>query len=125
MDVGSHRLNLFLDLFGRPVEVQARYDTLLGGHEAEDCATLLLRFESGVHATLHCLFGTDAGADDFWILGTRGRLVASPLNGDRLVVETAQGVRVESHPPPANLHGPLVADFAAAVREGRDPLVTG
>jgi predicted dehydrogenase len=125
MDIGSHRLDLFLDLFGDVRDVKAQTDTLLGSYEAEDFATVLLRFQCGVHGTLQCIFGMDWVADDFIVLGTRGRLVASPLNGDRLLVDRGQERRVESHPPPANLHGPLVADFVSAICEGRDPLVTG
>jgi predicted dehydrogenase len=125
MDIGSHRLNLFLDLLGEVAEVQARVDTLLGEYEAEDAATLLLRFQSGAHGTLQCFFGTNCGADDFSILGTRGRLSANPLNGEKLIVESAEGQRVETHAPPANLHGPLIADFVAAILEGRSPLVSG
>jgi predicted dehydrogenase len=58
MDIGSHRLNLFLDLFGEVTDVQARIDTLLGPYEAEDAATLSLRFRNGAHGTLQCFFGT-------------------------------------------------------------------
>jgi len=125
MDVGSHRLDLFLDLLGDVADVQAHVATLLGGYEAEDCATLALRFGSGAHGTLQCFFGTTWVADDFAVLGTRGRLSASPLNGDRLVVETDRGQRVETHPPPTNLHAPLVADFVSAIRDGRAPVVSG
>jgi predicted dehydrogenase len=42
-----------------------------------------------------------------------------------LRVVTATGAREERHPPHPNLHQPLVEDFVAAVREGREPLVTG
>jgi hypothetical protein len=38
---------------------------------------------------------------------------------------TASGAREEDHPPPSNLHQPLVADFVAAVRGNRPPTVTG
>ena len=47
------------------------------------------------------------------------------LNQGRLRVVTPSGAREEDHPPPENLHQPLVADFVRAVREGRDPTVTG
>jgi len=125
MDIGSHRLNLFLDLFGPIVNVAAFCNTLAGTYAAEDCATLLLRFQSGAHGTLHCLFNTNAELDEFNIVGTRGRLHANPLNGGELVVDLGSEERVEECPPPANLHGPLVADFVAAILERREPLVTG
>lgn len=125
MDIGSHRLNLFLDLFGPVAGVAAVCDTLAGDYQAEDCATLVLRFESGAHGSLHCLFNTAADLDDFCIVGSKGRLQANPLNGGELVIDLGNTERVEDCPPPANLHGPLIEDFVAAVLERRDPVVTG
>jgi predicted dehydrogenase len=85
----------------------------------------MLRFASGVHGVLQCYFGTDYMADEFTILGAKGMLSANPLNGSELVVQVGKERRVESHPPPANLHGPLVADFTRAILESRPPRVTG
>jgi hypothetical protein len=45
--------------------------------------------------------------------------VASPLNGETLRIDLGPKQRVERHPPPANLHGPLIADFVSALLEGR------
>ena len=47
------------------------------------------------------------------------------LNQGRLRLVTAAGARDEEHPAPANLHQPLVADFVQAVRDGREPAVSG
>jgi len=33
--------------------------------------------------------------------------------------------RIENHPPAANLHEPLIADFVAAIQETRRPRVSG
>src|SRR5262249_56191773 len=120
---GRHGLDWFLDVLGDVADVQAHVATLRGGYQAEDCATLALRFGSGAHGTLPCFFGTSWVADDFAVLGTRGRLLARPLNGERLVVATDRGQRVETHPPPTNLHAPLVADFVSALRHRRHPVV--
>ena len=37
----------------------------------------------------------------------------------------AYGERVETHPNPTNIHQLLIEDFARAVLENRDPIVTG
>jgi predicted dehydrogenase len=74
MDIGSHRINLFLDLFGEVRDVQGYCDTLAGPYPAEDCASLLVRFDSGAHGTLQCCFSTPANLDEFLIVGTRGRV---------------------------------------------------
>jgi predicted dehydrogenase len=125
MDIGSHRLNLMLDLFGPVAEVSALCNTQAADYEAEDSATLLLRFASGVHGTLQCFFGTAVEADEFTVLGTAGRLRCDPLNAGELIIDSADGRTVEQHAPADNLHGPLIADFAQAVTEDRAPVVTG
>jgi predicted RNA-binding protein with PUA domain len=40
-------------------------------------------------------------------------------------VLTRDGERVERHPNHKNIHQPLIEDFARAVLENRDPVVTG
>ena len=125
MDIGSHRLDLFLDFFGKVLNVRAICSTIAGHYEAEDVASLVLNFQSGVHGVLQCFFGTTVPLDEFTILGTKGRLVASPLNGSHLVVDSGNTSRTESHPPPENLHAPLIADFVEAIEQGRDSLVSG
>jgi predicted dehydrogenase len=125
MDVGSHRINLFLDLFGKVTDVKAFCDTLAGDYEAEDVATLVLRFGPGMHGTLQCFFGTPAGLDEFAVIGTEGALRADPLNDGSLLVDRGRERRHEHLPPADNLHAPLIADFVAAVLEGRPPRVTG
>ena len=125
MDVGSHRLNLLLDMLGPIERVKAHCDTLVGDYETDDCATLAFRFAAGMHGTLQCYFGTTPDLDVFKMIGTRGHVTADPLNGSELVIQRGEERHVESHPREENTHLPLVADFVAAVRDDRDPLVTG
>ncbi len=125
MDIGSHRINLFLDLFGQINDVATFCDTLAGDYEGEDTATLMFRFASGAHGSLTCLFNTKAELDDFVVVGTEGQLRASPLNGNELFVEIGGNQSTEELAPPTNLHAPLVADFVAAIKEDRPPRVSG
>lgn len=125
MDIGSHRLDLFLDLFGDALDVRAACDTVAGSYEVEDSASVVLRFRGGVHGVLQCHFGSAVALDEFVVLGTDGKLTADPLNGRNLVVQRGQMSRTEVHPSPANLHAPLVADFVEAVEQGRAPRVRG
>jgi hypothetical protein len=63
--------------------------------------------------------------DTFDLFATGGSIRVGSLNAGELVVRAAGGERRESHPPAANVHVPLVDDFVAAVRAGRDPAVDG
>ncbi|MHC4878697.1 MAG: Gfo/Idh/MocA family protein [Planctomycetota bacterium] len=125
MDVGSHRLELFLRLFGPIREVKAFCGTVAVDYESENVASLALQFESGIQGTLQCFFGTDTEQDEFAVLGSKGRLTARPLNGGSLVIERNTEREVEVHAPAENLNSPLIADFVAAIIEQRQPTVTG
>lgn len=130
MDIGSHRINLFLHLFGEIAEVKSICARVVGSRDAddpgdvEDAAVVLMRFANAMVGTLQCHFGAD-DPDEFSIVGTRGRLVARPLNGDRLMIEIDGKQTTEILPPPSNLCAPLIADFAEAVRQSRRPRVDG
>lgn len=125
MDIGSHRINLFTSLFGpvRSVKAICERGACRGG--TEDTAVLLMQFASGIVGTLQCHFRGSADPDEFAIAGTQGRLLARPLNGSELIVESGTERMTESHPPASNFSIPLIADFVSAILEGRDPTVSG
>ncbi|WDQ19282.1 Gfo/Idh/MocA family protein [Rhodopirellula sp. P2] len=124
MDIGSHRLDLFLYLMGNVQSVQSsRVDS--PDYEAEQVATLLVQFTSGVHGVLQCYFGTVNAPDRLEVIGTNGRVTIEELNGDELMLFTADGVTRESHPPAENLHAPLIEDFTLSLEENREPQVSG
>lgn len=125
MDIGSHRLDLMLDMFGEVDEVRSVCSTVAADYESEDCASLVMRFRSGVHGSLQCFFGTSAEPDEFTVVGTAGRLHSNVLNNGDLTILRDGETRTESHPPSSNFNAPLIADFVEAIREGREPLVTG
>jgi len=107
MDVGSHRINVFLHLFGEVKIVKALCETVAAKYESDDTALLLMKFERGMVGTLQCHFGAPTDPDEFVITGTQGRLIARPLNGEVLFIENAVGQRTEIHPPAANLCDPV------------------
>ena len=63
--------------------------------------------------------------DTINIFATDGSIHIAKLNAGDVRVVTGAGERVESHPPAANLHAPLVEDFVSAVSSNRPPAVTG
>lgn len=124
MDIGSHRLDVFLQLFGKVSHVQSCCGKS-PDYETEDMATLLIEFESGCHGVLQCYFGTVDTPDRLEVIGTEGRVMTDDLNGGELTIITREGRRRESLPPHDNLHAPLISDFTDAILSGRPPKVTG
>jgi predicted dehydrogenase len=124
MDIGSHRLDLFLHLMGEVTSVQVN---MLSSpdYEAEQVATLLMQFSNSAHGVLQSYFGTVNTPDRLEIIGTDGRVTTEDLNQGDMTLFTTAGMTHESHPPASNLHGPLVEDFSRAILEGRSPVVSG
>jgi predicted dehydrogenase len=119
-DAGSHRLDLLLTLFGRPTQVRARLDRRFPAG-AERRAEVELDWP-GMRG--HCLFEWDDAppVDRLAMYGRDRALVLDPLDRGALTVSGPDGVRREVHTPHGNPHVPLLADFVAAVREGRPPV---
>jgi predicted dehydrogenase len=125
-DFGCHRVEVLLDLLGplaeaHGISTRARFRE----REVEDTCIATLRFESGAAAVVTVTHAAQERRDTLEIFGTRGSAHVAVLNAGVVRIVTASGEREESHPPHANLHQPLVEDFVTAVREGREPTVTG
>ncbi len=125
MDVGSHRLDLLVDLLGMPQAVGAIHTQVAARYEAENVTTLSAQFAGGTQVSLQCLFGAAVDPDQWTLVGTRGVIEASPLNEGRLVLRRPDGQLVQESPPAENFNAPLIADFVAAIQENRPPKVDG
>jgi len=125
-DFGCHRLEILLDLLGPVAEARGfPANVRLRERDVEDTCVAHLRFRNGAEAVLSVSHATYESRDSLQIYGAAGTAHVPVLNQGRLRIVTADGTRDEVHPPHANLHQPLVDDFVAAVRDRREPVVTG
>ena len=125
MDIGSHRIDLFTELFGPVKNVRACVRTVAAEYEADDCAILSCEFKSGQLGSLQCFFGTELECDEFSVMGTKGKISCSPLNAGELLIESSSGLRRERHPPHENFNVPLIEDFVAAIQTQQPPRISG
>jgi predicted dehydrogenase len=124
-DFGCHRLEILLDLFGPVRRLTSQIANVVFDREVEDTAAALLQFESGVCASLTVTHAASEAQDTLDIFGTAGSIHVAALAAAHVRISNGAGDRVESHPPHANVHLPLVEDFVDAARTGREPRVTG
>ena len=124
-DFGCHRLEVLLHLLGPVAQVRGVAATVALDREVEDTAAALLRFDRGACAMVAVTNAASDRQDTLDVFGTHGSIRMASLNGGDVIVQTGAGQRLESHPPAANVHVPLVEEFVDAVRSGRDPAVDG
>ena len=97
----------------------------LQDRDVEDTCTAHLDFRSGAQAVVTVTHAASERRDRLSIFGTEGSAHVDELNSGLLRIVSPHGVDEASHPPHPNLHRPLVEDFLAAIRENREPAVTG
>ena len=124
-DFGCHRIEVMLDLLGPVSDVKSTLANTLFDREVEDVAIATFQFEHGTCATLTIAHAAREPQDTFDLFCSRGSIHIPVLNEGNMRVVTADGDRTESHPNPQNTHQPLIEDFAEAVLEDREPVVTG
>lgn len=123
-DVGVYPLNLLGLLTGNALPVACHAEGNFE-HGVDVGASALLRFDTGLIATLHCGFNSfnQMTAE---IVGSLGRLhIPSPFIGDagHLNLITAAGERRIEFAA-TERYTEQVRDFSAAILEGRPPLLT-
>ena len=125
MDFGCHRLEVLTDLFGKVRRTESIVSNIAFEREVEDTAAVLLQFESDTCAALIVTHASHEPRDTLEIYGIKGSIHIPVLNKGDFWITTASGERTESHPPAANIHQPLIEDFADAVLTRREPHVNG
>jgi predicted dehydrogenase len=124
-DFGCHRIEVLLDVLGAVVDVKATLSNALFDREVEDVATAVFQFERGTCGVLTVTHAAREPQDTFALFCSQGSVHIPVLNEGTMRVLTAGGERIETHPNATNIHQPLIEDFARAVLENRDPVVTG
>lgn len=131
-----HNLDLLLWMMNSPVvSVKAETDTYLRNIEMEDYGVILMRFENGTIGTLEgsaCVYPKNL-EETLSIFGSTGTAVIGGLAVNEIetwnfedpnekIEETDENVvdNVYGHG-----HTPLYADFVEAIREDREPLISG
>ena len=128
-DMGSHRFDLLVGLFGMPTQVWAACDTQVHGYEVEDTASIYLRLGNGAQCVSTWQWNSKTWVDHLAIIGTLGKIVLEPVDSPNLTLfigkDRAQDCFDETIPLPDNVHLPMVQDFVDSVLAGRDPVEVG
>ena len=134
---GIHTLDLMLSLAGQ-VDTVTGFATTTPVHrmETEDMVCAAMRFDNGAFGTVDATTAAYPGfLEEIVISGEKGtaklagtELLVQLQDGRKLTVEadkSAGGTGADPMAFPHDYHRAVMADFVAAIREGRAPKVTG
>jgi predicted dehydrogenase len=122
-DIGSHRLEVFLNIFGPVADVKGQISNVLFQRNVEDTGSALIMFESNVHGVLSVSHASKEYQDTLDIYGSEGSIHIPVLNKGDMIVKSKNAERNEAHPPHENFHLPLIDDFAKSILEERELVV--
>ncbi|MGD9496457.1 MAG: Gfo/Idh/MocA family protein [Armatimonadota bacterium] len=126
MDVGSHRLDVACYLLGEPARVAGLTGHLAMDYNVPDTETLICEMAGGAHLVCECQWNLPLASDEMEVHGTEGALIATPFDGDALVLRTPTGDSpIALEPNCHNVHLPLIASFAQRVSAGEPPEFDG
>jgi predicted dehydrogenase len=124
IDLGVHIIDLVRWILGgRVTEVTAMTSRLLKPTEADDNASVLMRFEDGVVATVQTGWTARPSGDrQIAVYGEAGTVSTRPSRTEPVVAQLTDGSRVVPSMPPAV---DLCRHFVDCVRTGAEPLTSG
>lgn len=120
-DTASHRIDACNFLFGRPVKATGLLSNAVHQIRVEDSATALIDYANGARGIVDVRWNSRVARDQFRVIGTDGEIDLYPVNGPWL----RYSVNEEYLPTHANVHYPLVENFAGAVLDGTPLACTG
>lgn len=124
MDFGCHRIEVLQNILG-PATARGVLTNAIFEREVEDTGTACLQFEGGALGIISVTHGALESQDTLDLYGSRGSIHVPVLNEGAVTIKTADGERVERHPPHHNFHQPLIDDFNRAILENREPQADG
>ena len=113
-DIASHRIDAMNFLFGQPIAATGLLSNALHQLPVEDSATALIQYPNGIHGIVDVRWNSRIKRDQFRILGTEGEINLDPLSGPELRIAN----HTEFLPTHANIHYPLIENFADALQTG-------
>ncbi|HVY93950.1 MAG TPA: Gfo/Idh/MocA family oxidoreductase [Bryobacteraceae bacterium] len=122
-DTGSHRIDAFNFLFGKPLGATGLSSKAVHSFGVADSSTVLIEYSGGLHGVVDVRWTSRIVRDQFRIVGTEGEIDLTPLNGPAMRISTLDGVREEQLPAHRNVHYPLIENFVQAILDGT-PLVS-
>lgn len=123
---GAHWIDLIRVLLGEVSDVMAYTSSKFSGWETDDTTIVQMRMASGALVSFTSTRRTPIVTNELDILGTEGRLLASPLSEGRLVLHRqGRAPEILSYPRNGVMHAEMIAAIVPRLLRGEPSPVPG
>ena len=125
-NAGAHWVDLIRFLLGEVTDVKAYTSSQFSHFETDDTAVVQMRMAEGALVSFTSTRRSPVSLNELDILGTEGRLLASPLSEGRLVLQRrGRDPEVLQYPRRGVTHSELVTELVSRMLEGQPSPVPG
>jgi predicted dehydrogenase len=123
---GAHWVDLIRFLLGEVTDVMADCSSKFSGFETDDATIVQMRMANGALISLTSTRRTPVSTNELDLLGTEGRLYASPLSEGRLILQRRGRVsEVLNYPRAGVMHSELIAELVPRMLRGEPSPLPG
>jgi len=123
---GAHWVDLLRVLLGQVSDVMAYASSKFSGWETDDTTIVQMRMASGALASLTSTRRTPIVTNELDILGTEGRLFASPLSEGKLILHRrGRAPEILNYPRAGVMHTEMIAALVPRLLRGEASPVPG
>ena len=123
---GAHWIDLIRFLLGEVSDVMAYASSKFSGWETDDTTIVQMRMVSGALVSLTTTRRTPTSTNELDILGTTGRLYASPLSEGRLILHrSGREPEMLNYPRAGVMHAELIAALVPYLLRGEPSPLPG
>lgn len=122
-DIATHMFDVMIGLLGVPQRVFAKLSTQTHEYEVEDSAAIIMEYAAGTQVVASFNWNSKTWSHEFEVIGTEAKVKWHPFDTGPIVQTVGRDIQSLDMVETDNVHAPIVADFIAAVRDKRPPLV--
>jgi len=118
-NAGAHWIDLIRFLLGEVSDVMAYASSKFSGWETDDTTTVQMRMLNGALVSFTTTRRTPIVTNELDVLGTEGRLCASPLSEGRLLLQRrGRAPEILNYPRAGVMHAELIAELVPRLLRG-------
>jgi len=124
-DLASHHIDLMLQYFGLPLQIQGIYGRQAAAYEAEDAVSYQMEMKNGLQISAVWNFAAFRDIDQTHIIGDRGEISFSTFADAPVILRTERGTETFNIRHPEHIQEPMIRNVVRSLQGLEAETVSG